>query len=94
MERDIEMTLNAIGEILSKCFPTSHRRLYALKRLGINTPLVHHMLREKNLSGDDKKKLYKLLNTLTQNVDRYGVDVFQKYYINLFQKNLLEILND
>jgi len=94
MEYNIEMTLIKIGEILSKCFQPSHRKLYALRKLGIKSPMVHHMLRKKELSGADKKTLYELFNVLNQQVDHYGVDVFQKYYINLFKKKLLEILND
>lgn len=93
MEHKIEMTLTAMGEILSKSFQPSHRRLYALRKLGVKTPMVHHMLREKELSSDNKKNLYKLFNTLNRYVDHYGVSDYQKYYINLFKKNLLEILN-
>jgi hypothetical protein len=93
MEHKIEMTLTAMGEILSKSFQPSHRKLYALRKLGIKSPMVHHMLREKKLSSDDKKTLYELFNVLNQQVDHYGVGAFEKYYINLFKKNLVEILN-
>ena len=88
------MTLIKIGGILSTYFQPSHRKLYALRKLGINTPMVHHVLRKKELSSDDKKILYELFDTLNQNVDHYGVGAFEKYYINLFQKNLVQILNN
>lgn len=87
------MTLIKIGEILSKCFQPSHRKLYSLRKLGIKTPMVHHMLR-RALSIDDKKTLYELFDRLTQQVDQNPVGDFQKYYMNLFKKNLLQILND
>jgi hypothetical protein len=93
MEHKIEMTLSAMGEILSKCFQPSHTKLYALRKLGIEMPMVHHRDRKK-LSCVDKKKLYRLLNRLNQYVDHYGVNDFLKYYINMWTHSLIEILND
>ena len=85
------MTLRQMGGILSNHFPPSHSKLYALRRLGKEVPKVHHTLRKKELAVEDTEKLVSLLKDLQRYVDFYGV--FQKYYINLWQKNLSEILN-
>jgi len=87
------MTLTAMGEILSNYYPPSHARLYALRRLGIDVPKVHHKLRKKELTDADRKKLGSLLQDLERYIEYYGVEVFHKYYVDLWQKNLIEILN-
>ena len=93
MESKIEMTLTDMGEVLLNYYPPSHARLYPLKRLNIEVPLVHHILRRKDLTSDDKEKLKNLLQDLQRYINHYGVGVFEKYYINLWQKNVIEILN-
>lgn len=80
-----------MGEVLSNYYPPSHARLYPLKRLNIEVPLVHHTLRKKDLDDCDRKKLGYLLQDLQRHNEHY--EVFHKYYINLWQKNLIEILN-
>ena len=82
-----------MGNILSNCYPPSHQRLYALRRLNIQIPHVHHMSRKKELTDADKIELKNLLNDLNQYIEYYGVEVFQKYYVQLWQKNVIEILN-
>ena len=93
MESKIEITLTDMGEVLSNYYPPSHARLYPLKRLNIEVPLVHHTLRKNEITSDDKEKLKQLLQDLQRHINQYGVGVFQKYYINLWQQNLIEILN-
>ena len=93
MESKIEMTLTDMGEVLSNYYPPSHARLYPLKRLNIEVPLVNHKLRRNDLDDCDRGKLKRLLQDLQRYINHYGVGVFEKYYINLWQKNLIEILN-
>ena len=91
MESKIEMVLTDMAEVLSNYYTPSHARLYALRRLGIRVPKVHHNDRKKELTGDDKAKLKNLLQDLQRYVEHYGV--FQKYYINLWKQSLVDILN-
>ena len=93
MEIKIVDTLGEMGEVLSNYFPPSHAKLYALKRLGIEVPKVHHVLRKKEVVADDREKLSSLLNDLKLYVDHYVVSPFQKYYVSLWQKNIVDILN-
>ena len=93
MESKINIVLTDMGEVLSNYFPPSHARLYPLQRLGIRVPKIHHKLRKKDLTSDDKEKLKNLLQDLQRYINHYGVGVFEKYYINLWQKNVIEILN-
>lgn len=93
MQQKIEMVLTEMGVILGNYFPPSHKRLYALRRLGIRVPKVHHRDRKKELVVDDREKLSSLLTDLNQYVDHYGVEVFHKYYIQLWKQSLVGILN-
>ena len=68
--------------------------MYALRRLNIEVPKVHHTLRKKELPDADREKLKHLLQDLELYVDHYGVDPYQKYYVNLWKRNILEILNE
>ena len=56
------MVLTEMGAILS-----NYKRLYALQRLTIEIPKVHHALRKKKLTSEDKEKLVRLL----QDLERY-----------------------
>ena len=85
MEHKIEMVLTAMGGILSAYYPPSHARLYVLRRLGIDVPKVHHKLRKKELTDADREKLKNLLNDLNRYINHYGVEVFHKYYVDLWQ---------
>ena len=87
------MVLTAMGEILSNYYPPSHTRLYALRRLNIEIPKMHHALRKKNLTSEDKEKLGSLLQDLNQYIEYYGVGAHEKYYVQLWQQNVIEILN-
>ena len=93
MESKIEMILEAMGLILSNYYPPSHAKLYPLKRLSIKIPKVHHKLRKNELDDCDKEKLKQLLQDLQRYINHYGVGVFQKYYVNLWQHNLIDIIN-
>ena len=93
MEHKIEMTLTEMGAILSNYYPPSHTRLYALRRLGIDVPKIHHKLRKNKLDECDRKKLGSLLQDLERYINHYGVDDKNKYYVQLWQKNVIEILN-
>ena len=95
MEHKIEMTLTAMGAILSNYYPPSHiyKRLYALQRLGIRVPKIHHNDRKKKLTSEDKEKLVRLFQDLQRYVKYYGVEVFHKYYVDLWQNDLVDILN-
>ena len=93
MESKIEITLTTMGEILIGYYPLSHAKLYALRRLGIKAPKVHHTLRKKELDEFDKKRLVALLNDLNRYTDFYVVDDYKKYYVNLWKQNLVKILN-
>jgi hypothetical protein len=92
-EYKMEKILQAMGDILCAVYPTSHARLYALRRLEIDLPRVHHRLRKKELEEEDRIKLKKLLMDLENEIEHYGVDVYQKYYVNLWQRNLIDLLN-
>ena len=94
MEQKIELTLTNMGEILGGYFMPSHRRLYALNRLGVKVPKIHHRDRKKELTVDDRKRLIELLQDLNRYVEHYGVDDNKKYYVELWKKNLIEILNE
>ena len=87
------MTLTAMAEVLSNYYPPSHARLYALQRLGIRVPKVHHKLRKNKLDECDRKKLKNLFQDLNRYIEYYGVDDKQKYYVQLWQRNIVEILN-
>jgi len=93
MESKIEITLTDMSEILAGYYPHSHKKLYALKRLGIEAPKVHHTLRKKELVECDKRKLVVLLHNLNRYTDYYEIDSYSKYYINRWRQNLVEILN-
>ena len=93
MESKIEMTLTAMGGILSGYYPPSHAKLYALKRLGIDVPKIHHKLRKNKLDECDRKKLGSLLQDLERYIEYYGVGAHEKYYVQLWQQNIVEILN-
>ena len=93
MEHKIEMVLTTMGGILSGYYPPSHARLYALRRLGIDVPKVHHKLRKKELTDADRKKLKNLFQDLNRYIEYYGVDDKNKYYVNLWQQSLVDILN-
>jgi hypothetical protein len=92
-EYKMEKILQAMGGILCAVYPTSHARLYALRRLKIDLPRVHHKLRKKKLDEEDKIKLKKLLIDLERYIGHYGIGVYQIYYVNLWQKNVYEILS-
>jgi hypothetical protein len=89
----MESILQAMGEVLCAVYHTSHKHLYALRRLKIDLPHVNHKLRKKELDGEDKIKLRKLLIDLESEIEHYGIDVYQKYYVHLWQRNVIEILN-
>ena len=46
-----------------------------------------------DITDDDKEKLVRLLQDLERYVEHYGVDPYQKYYVQLWKQNLVEILN-
>ena len=94
LERKISDTLEDIGNVLSKYFPTSDHRLYPLKRLGIPTKLVHHRLRLSELTPQDRDKLKVLKDDLIRYVDHYGIDMKSKYYVNLFLIKLRGVLTE
>ena len=93
MESKIEMVLTNMAEVLSNYYTPSHARLYALRRLEIRVPNIHHKLRKNKLDECDRKKLGSLLQDLQRYVEHYGVEVFHKYYVQLWKQNLVEILN-
>jgi hypothetical protein len=93
MESKVEMTLTDMAEVLSNYYTPSHARLYALQRLGIDVPKIHHKLRKNKLTDADRGKLSSLLQDLQRYIKYYGVGVFQKYYVQMWQKNVIEILN-
>ena len=83
-------TLTEMGKIMSNYYMSSDARLYPLRRLKIFVPSVHHTLRKKKLTSKDRKKLIELYAQLNSNE---VVDPYQKYYVNLWKRNLVEILN-
>jgi len=93
MEHKILDTLTEMGVVLSNYYPPSHKRLYALNRLKIQVQKTHHRNRKKNLTNDDKEKLNELYTQLEGYVEHYGVEPYQKYYIQLWKQSLVEILN-
>ena len=82
-------TLTEMGKILGNYYMPSAPRLYALNRLEIKIPKIHHVLRKKKLTSEDRSKLIELYRQL----DSDGVEPHKKYYIQLWKRNLLEILN-
>ena len=94
MERKISDTLEDIGNVLSKYFPTSDHRLYPLKRLGTPVSLINHRLRLSELTPQDRDTLILLKGNLIRYVDHYGIDMKSKYYVNLLHIKLRGVLTE
>ena len=94
MERKISDTLEDIGNVLSKYFPTSDHRLYPLKRLGIPVSLINHRLRLSELTPQDRDKLKNLYTALHRYCDHYEIPPYQKYYVKLFLIKVAGILTE
>ena len=94
MEQKITDTMHSMGVILSQYYTRSDQRLYALTRLDIDIPKVHHTLRKSRLTKIDRENLILLLSELERYAAYYEVDGHSRYYIQLFMTRVSEILNE
>ena len=94
MEQKIVDTLHSMAVILAQYYTRSDQRLYALKRLGIEIPKIHHTLRKSRLLKVDRENLIILLNELQRYTAYYDVDGHSRYYVQLFMTRVSEILNE
>ena len=88
----MENLLSEMAEVLCTVYTPSHKRLYALKRMGVVGIRLYHKDRKKVLDGDDKKKIKSLLAELmTLDVDPSNQTYF--YYRQVLYRDMYEILN-